>query len=810
MSGFKLDGEAQFESSAAAADFYRQQGWEPIPLRAQSKLPSPKWKAARTWTSDQLAEAFSPSGNVGIALGSRSSNLVDIDLDCPEAVALGKIFLPDLISFGRASSQHSHRLAYCDLGKSKIIFQIPKTAEHLFDAERTMLVELRSTGHQTMFPPSTHPCGESVRWHGDPAKITSVEVEHLVRMAGLVATLAVVLNRYPRTGGDRDNVCMALTGALLRAGFSPDESDMAVTSVAELADDEEAAKRGGKAAAAAALLADDEPVWGLPELCSRLEIKVLEPTLRKWLGGDPKAASLRSGPTIVVSPGHIPQEVDQAEQAMIQYGVEIYQNAGRLVRVIRLDESDAVDAVRRPSGALTINQVPAPWLREQFSRCAEWQRVRDGVPAQIDPPHTHAITYLQRNGEWKVPVLRGVISCPTLRADGSLLQVPGFDRPSGLLYVPAGVDFPSIPDQPTRDEARAALEVLSGPIRKFAFKTGADKSVALAAILTALVRRTLPTAPLFAIDAPTAGSGKSILSETVGVIAAGHKSTIMTQGKTAEEDEKRLSSVLMAGDPVIVIDNCVRPLEGDFLCSALSQEFVSTRILGRSEITRVATNVLILATGNNLAIAGDVSRRALICRLDTNTENPERLQFDFDPRAYALERRPELVAAGLTILRAYIAADRPAPLPSLGSFEDWNYIREALVWLGEADPLDTQQTIAKDDPTKGDLVELLHQWRAAFLDQEKSCADLNWLLAASPSEAVAGVINALINRTGRRDFNSRSVGRHLAKHVDRIVAGLVLRSRPDPSGTKRYWVESISEGTVRAANSPAEQAEIPF
>jgi hypothetical protein len=73
--------------------------------------------------------------------------------------------------------------------------------------------------------------------------------EDLERYAGCAAFLAIVLNRYPRGSGNRDNICLALAGTLIRAGFTDDEVDSWLTHVASLAEDEEASKRGGKAAA---------------------------------------------------------------------------------------------------------------------------------------------------------------------------------------------------------------------------------------------------------------------------------------------------------------------------------------------------------------------------------------------------------------------------------------------------------------------------------------------------------------------------------------------------------------------------------
>lgn len=490
---------------------------------------------------------------------------------------------------------------------------------------------------------------------------------------------------------------------------------------------------------------------------------------------------------ITLWPGFMPQIVDAAELALMREDIGIYQRFDALVRVVRLVVGVDEEGVGRDSGALILKPVTVPWLKEQFARVARWEKPgKKGATVRANPPSDAATAYLARVGEWKLRFLQGITQSPTLRADGTVLQEPGYDSVSGLLYDPGRIAFPEVADAPSREDALAALDILSAPFRDFCFADEADRSVALAAVLTALVRAMFPSAPLFAVDAPTAGTGKSLLTETIAIIVTGHKPAMMSQGKNDEENEKRLSSVLMAGDQVIVIDNCDRAIEGDFLCSMLTQEMVQPRILGKSEMRRLPTRCLVLATGNNLVLSGDVTRRALVCRLDAGVERPDQRQFRFDPREEALARRPQLVAAGLTILRAYISAGHPNPMSKIGSFESWNVVREALVWLGCHDPADTRDRILADDPQKAVLLDLLRLWRQALPDQRVTLTEL----ASLPDHDgdVRKLIEELTANTRQPGFNARSVGRFLAKHIDRVVGGLALRAEADSSGIKRYHV----------------------
>lgn len=500
-------------------------------------------------------------------------------------------------------------------------------------------------------------------------------------------------------------------------------------------------------------------------------------------------------PEILILAGKLPSAVDAAEQALIMAGVPIYQRYDSLVRIVRLPDGNGEDGIQRDNGALILKPITTPWLREQFALAAHWKRIvgeeEKKVPA--DPPPDAANAYLARAGEWKVPPLQAITQIPTLRGDGTILQEPGYDRRLQILYDPGTVEFPDVPENPGKEEAQAALELLFSPFRDFRFARPVDKSVAMAAVLTALVRRMFPSSPLFIIEAPEAGTGKTLFCETLGIIMMGHKPAMMSQGKTVEEQEKRLSSAVMAGDPLIVIDNCERPIEGDFLCTMLTQEWVRARILGKSEMLRLPTRTLVIATSNNPQVAGDVTRRALKCRLDAQVERPDLLQYDFDPRDEAYAQRPELVVAGLTVIRAYIAAGRPVLLDKIGSFERWNIIREALVWLGVPDPAGAREEIFDNDPRKGELIDLLRLWWKAFGNERLTLADLAMRHEHGNATVMAEVVTELIANTRYPTFNKKSIGKFLASKMDRIAGGLMLRSEKDSSGVKRYWVVNVAK-----------------
>jgi putative DNA primase/helicase len=321
------------------------------------------------------------------------------------------------------------------------------------------------------------------------------------------------------------------------------------------------------------------------------------------------------------------------------------------------------------------------------------------------------IRVLRNEGQTIFPVISALIHTPTLRHDGSILQTPGFDESTGLLFEPQGAAFLPVPEQPTKADAEAALNVLLYPLREFPFEgrkgeASASRSVALAFILLAPVRQSFLFAPGTSFDAPTSRTGKGKLVNFTHMIAYGHRAVVDNWTTDEVENEKMLGAILLKGVGALAIDNIERPLGGGLISKILTEEKISVRILGKSELPNTEPCLLVSFTGNNSKFKKDITARLLRCRLDAGLENPEEREFDFDPLQYAKAHRPELVQAVLTILRAYIVhcqngGARPECSP-FGDYVEWSrFIREPLLWLGQPDPVATNKEVKDEDPVVG-------------------------------------------------------------------------------------------------------------
>jgi hypothetical protein len=488
--------------------------------------------------------------------------------------------------------------------------------------------------------------------------------------------------------------------------------------------------------------------------------------------------------------GALVQIVDQAQAGLIKAGAPIYQRGGELVRPIQVDMVNTDGPIRRAVGSTILTPVKRAWLLEQMARHLEWTITKKGKGVVADPNPKYAETMLARSGEWPFSVLTGLANAPTLDQDGRAIAQSGYDSRTGLLLVFEPGTFPPVPDAPTQNDAKAALGLFVHLLRGFPFAGPPDLSVALSAFLTALVRPSLGTAPLHGFDAPQAGTGKSLLVEMVGLVLTGSTPPAMAQGKSPEEDEKRLGAVMMAGDGLIWLDNVEKPIEGDLLCSMLTQKSVGVRPLGVSERRILPCTALVCATGNNLTLSGDATRRSVICRLDAGEERPDEREFAWDAKQEVMADRPGLVVAGLTALRAYKLAGSPEKLKPFGSFPDYDWVRGTLKWCGYADPAETRDAILSADPHKSELAEVMTYWSAAFGEGFRTVADIP-TTGTNMGGPQLDLEKALKNATNTNAWSGKSVGRWLLRHKDRVVGGFAFRQ-----GAGRSWkLEKLKKDT---------------
>jgi P4 family phage/plasmid primase-like protien len=228
-------------------DAYVAAGWQLVRIPPLAKGPTD-----RGWPTIEYPPAsFAAGDNTGVKLGAPSGGLVDVDLDCDEAVALAPAFLPATCTFGRASKRRSHWLYVCAV-KTHRPSRIP--------------IELRSTGLQTVVPPSIHPSGEAIEWTGGESGPTHVEPVELVRAFGRLAAATHIARLWPQLQAGRaaHESVLRLAGALWHAGWTHEDAESLILPAAELGGGHD---DGHRRTAIASTFADhDGPRTGWPKL----------------------------------------------------------------------------------------------------------------------------------------------------------------------------------------------------------------------------------------------------------------------------------------------------------------------------------------------------------------------------------------------------------------------------------------------------------------------------------------------------------------------------------------------------------------
>lgn len=364
-------------------------------------------------------------------------------------------------------------------------------------------------------------------------------------------------------------------------------------------------------------------------------------------------------------------------------------------------------------------------------------------------PERVAKMFLDMRGGWNLPPLDGIATSPLLQADGTLCAHEGYDLASRLWCT--NVPNLMLPERPSRQDAEAALLSLRRAFCTFPFGDAPraperqghpptidlnqapllDETAALAGLLTAVCRPSLPLAPGLVATAPAisgAGAGKGLLVRAISLIAFGVPPRAFTAGSEKNELDKRLVAELIEAAPAVFLDNVNGvALRSNTLASVMTERPARVRELGKSRMLPLNTTAFVAITGNGLTLSEDLSRRFLLVHLDPQVEDAESRPFAPGYLDRIISRRPELLAAALTIWR-WGRQNKMELIPGrkLGSFELWTeWVRDPLLSLGCADPVDRILEAKAADPRRKMIVELFDTWREHHHDYSRAAKDLH-------------------------------------------------------------------------------------
>lgn len=469
--------------------------------------------------------------------------------------------------------------------------------------------------------------------------------------------------------------------------------------------------------------------------------------------------------------------------------LELFQRCGSFVRVGKDDDT----------GCYRFERVESADLRRRLTNVVRLQKQKKEDVIDVHPPTwlvNELASHPTKNG---ISQLRGITTFPILRSDGSLNHEPGYDQKTRFFY--AG-ELPVTLMDTSKDAAVQAFGRLGELIVDFPMAGNESRAVWFSLLLSVIGRHLIDEpVPLHLMDANIRGSGKGLLINAASTITSGRQSPTQQYGRDDEEIRKMILSVLMAGRPLVHLDNIESGtrLGSPSLDSLFTSECFSDRLLKTNEISEIVPRTVWVASGNNLGFRGDTGRRTLRCRLESHTPNPEDKNDWQIPKLldYIREKRAQYLADALTILAAYLRADQPSMgLSSTGNYHEWSdLVRSAIVWVGGADCWQT--VVQARDEIDDEAAELESLIRAVedldFDGGGFTLAEATQRYKANRSgyESVTNFLTLI----GIDEFDARKVGLQLRKHKGRPAKdGRLISNKMSHGNTSKWFVKVNNHG----------------
>ena len=429
-------------------------------------------------------------------------------------------------------------------------------------------------------------------------------------------------------------------------------------------------------------------------------------------------------------------------------------------------------------------EVNAADLKRTLSTLSHWQRYgkKDNlIPSNPNDQIIKAL-YESSTHHYLLP-FKGFYRQPFFNERDELVNVQDYDFDTQYFADFDPTEY-EIPERPNKEVALNALKALDEICQDFEFENPMDIMSVYSALITAVIRKKLRTAPMYHIQAHMPGAGKTYLTELIGVFATDGNLSMSSLPKNDEECEKLILSALRSNPDVIVFDNLTSDLYPyKALCSVLTASRYEGRVLGSTQTLSVDTKTLFLSSGNNVEPVNDMARRVLTIHLTSEEEHPETRQFKRPNLLNEVKtKRAFYVSLVLTILHAWILADKPqAKLIPINSYQDWTYwVRQPLYWLTGYDCAHVWLNDMKRDPEKENTARLFEFLYEHFGNNEFSVRDLmQFLCNECFNEALDGL---------NIPHDNKAIGRLLKRKENVIAGGFLLARSPFRRNVNHYQI----------------------
>ena len=388
-------------------------------------------------------------------------------------------------------------------------------------------------------------------------------------------------------------------------------------------------------------------------------------------------------------------------------------------------------------------------------------------------------TGLLFNMNGHVPALEAIYHTPMFLPGGRLVDTTG--------YHEAAQAWVSVPDGYSHGmEIEQAWEVIGDFLYDFPFESDCDRTNAISFVLSGLMRRSIdgPT-PLYRFEAPTAGTGKSLLCQALSEILCPYVAALIPSDNE-EESRKRMVAALLSMPTVTVFDN-VEKFDNVALKVALTSDRIVERIMREHKQVEIPIRTLWACTVNNPVLSPEMFRRSVRVRLNAKLAHPETR----DPSAfrhpeivsYTRKNRGTLVSAFVSVVEFGLNVKDTPVLPRLGGYERWIATVGPILstngyeaFLGN---LDEDRKLTEDPQTEV-LCKLVRVWWEQFSTQRVSPSRL--------AELATRENVSFLKKGEDGKVSSRSIGWYLRRYRGSVVEGLVLNGPAKVQGERCFWL----------------------
>ena len=399
-------------------------------------------------------------------------------------------------------------------------------------------------------------------------------------------------------------------------------------------------------------------------------------------------------------------------------------------------------------------------------------------------------TFLNQSKHDDFEEIDSVVLHPLINKLGVIDTKPGYDSVRKIYFIyKEDAYYRYRKDVFTKEDAIKADEYLTDMLAEVPIASKNDLSAIKCAIMTAVMRMMLNSAPAIGIVGNTPGVGKSYLCSCLTWIFCKKKARATNVPKDPEERNRFLAAKLRnKDDAVIFFDDLRGVMENNsaFNTCITSDEY-EARLIGRSSTFTVKTRALYIWNGNNVVLTKDQNRRCLLINLYEDEDIVLTKCFRLDLLDYIKKHLENIQMSALAIAGAYVQAGSPSiENENIRGFDEWNtYCRKPLLWLGNKEPVPHIVNSEKEEFYETNVEQIFCETIVdVFGGKEIKVADVIAYINSNPGSDNARKMEAFFNKKNV-SLGTSVVGRCMAGLID-IKFGNISISVRRNNGTKLY------------------------